>query len=157
MLLSQSSSRYHLSSCILDLMMLDSLMLWMKKYRVKKKIYIPFNLWTVLLLWRLLQSFHTPKVCYLWLISLCAKNCITYQIFIGIIPTFSENFIQFNQVWPQLQLQTWSEAILRIYTSLDHFIIDSLQNGFWRLPLIDRKFWEQFHLSINFGFPVYQW
>ena len=47
----------------------------------------------------LLQSFHTPKMYHLWLISLCEKNCITYQIFIGIIPTFSENFIQFNQVW----------------------------------------------------------
>ena len=30
-------------------------------------------------------------------------------------------------MWPQLQSKTWSEAILRIYTSLDHFIIDSLQ------------------------------
>ena len=43
------------------------------------------------------------------------------------MPTFSENFIQINQVWPQLQLKTWSEAILRMYKSLHHFIIDSLQ------------------------------
>ena len=41
--------------------------------------------------------------------------------------TFSENFIQIIQVWPQLQPKTWSEAILRIYKSLHHFIIDSLQ------------------------------
>ena len=33
---------------------------------------------------------------------------------------FSENFIRINQVWPQLQPQTWSEAILKIYTGLDH-------------------------------------
>ena len=43
------------------------------------------------------------------------------------MPTFSENFIQINQVWPQLQPKTWSEAILRMYKSLHHFIIDSLQ------------------------------
>ena len=41
--------------------------------------------------------------------------------------TFSENFIQINQLWPQLQPKTWSEAILRMYKSLHHFIIDSLQ------------------------------
>ena len=52
---------------------------------------------------------------------------ITYQIFIGIIPTFSEIFIQIDKVWPQLQPKMWSEAILRIYTSLENFIIDSLQ------------------------------
>ena len=33
-------------------------------------------------------------------------------------------------MWPQLWLQTWSEAILRIYMGLHHFIIDSLQNAF---------------------------
>ena len=55
------------------------------------------------------------------------KNGIKKQILIGIILTFSKNFIQINQVWPQLQPKMWSEAILRIYTSLDHFIIDSLQ------------------------------
>ena len=59
---------------------------------------------------------------FMWL-----KNCRKLQILIGIIPTFSENFIQIDKVWPQLQPKTWSEAILRIYTSLDHFIIDSLQ------------------------------
>ena len=69
----------------------------------------------------LLQSFQTSKLCHLWLISLREKNCIKYQILIGIIPTFSENFIQINQVWPQLQPQRWSQAILKIYTSLDHF------------------------------------
>ena len=53
------------------------------------------------------------------------------------MPTFSENFIQIKQVWPQLKPQTWSEAILRIYTGLDHFIIDSLQK--WILEAaIDR-------------------
>ena len=41
--------------------------------------------------------------------------------------TFSENFIQINQVWPQLQPKSWSKAILRMYKSLHHFIIDSLQ------------------------------
>ena len=30
-------------------------------------------------------------------------------------------------MWPQLQPKTWSEAILRIYKSAHHFIIDSLQ------------------------------
>ena len=52
-------------------------------------------------------------MCHLWLISLCEKiyRYITYQIFIGIIPIFSENFIQSNQ-------------------GFDHFIIDSLQNPF---------------------------
>ena len=43
------------------------------------------------------------------------------------MPTFSENFIQINQVWPQRQPKTSSEAILRIYSSLDHFHIDNLQ------------------------------
>ena len=71
-----------------------------------------------------------------WLVYV-KKNCITYQIFIGIIPTFSENFTQFNQVWPQIWPQMWSEANLRIYTSLDCFIIDSLKK--WILEAaIDR-------------------
>ena len=47
--------------------------------------------------------------------------CNTNQIFIGIKPIFSENFIQINQVWPQLQLKMWSQAIFRIYTGFDHF------------------------------------
>ena len=55
------------------------------------------------------------------------KNCSKLQILIGIMSTFSENFIQINQLWPQLQPKTWSEAILRMYKSLHHFIIDSLQ------------------------------
>ena len=54
----------------------------------------------------LLQSFQTPKMCHFWLISKCERNCIKYQILIGIIPTFSENFIQINQEWPQLKPQT---------------------------------------------------
>ena len=71
-------------------------------------------------------------------------------------PIFLKNVVQFNQMRPQLRFQMWFEAILRIYTGLEHFIINgSLQNGFWRLPLIDWKFnWEQFHLSINFGFEI---
>ena len=70
-------------------------------------------------------------------------NCIKYQILIGIIPTFSENFIQIDKVWPRLQPKTWSEAILRMYTSLDHFSIDSLKK--WILEAaIDR-------LDIHFG------
>ena len=52
------------------------------------------------------------------------KNCAKYQI---LISTISENFIQINQLWPQLQPKMWSEAILRIYSGLDHFLIDSLQ------------------------------
>ena len=56
-----------------------------------------------------------------------SKNCSKLQILIGIMSTFSENFIQIIQVWPQLQPKTWSEAILRIYKSLCHFIFDSLQ------------------------------
>ena len=56
---------------------------------------------------------------------------------IGIIPIFSENFIQINFVWPQLKPETWSKAILRIYTGMDHLIIDSLQK--WILEAaIDR-------------------
>ena len=55
------------------------------------------------------------------------KTSNEYQFLIGIIPTFSENFIQIIQIWPQLQPKTWSEAIFRMYTSLHHFIIDSLQ------------------------------
>ena len=81
--------------------------------------------------------------------AICAKlvhvntNCIKYQILIGIIPTFSENFIQIDKVWPRLQPKTWSEAILRMYTSLDHFSIDSLKK--WILEAaIDR-------LDIHFG------
>ena len=71
-----------------------------------------------------------------WLVHV-KKNCIKCQILIGIIPKFSENFIQINQGWPQLKPQTWSEAILRIYTGLDHFVIDSLQK--WILKAaIDR-------------------
>ena len=34
------------------------------------------------------------------------KNCIKYKILIVIIPTFSENFIQIDEVWPQLQPKT---------------------------------------------------
>ena len=44
-------------------------------------------------------------------------KCIKNQIFIGILSTFSEKFFQIKHVWPQ----TWSEAILRIGTGLDHF------------------------------------
>ena len=40
---------------------------------------------------------------------------------------FSENFIQINELWPQLQPKTWSESIIRMYKSLHHFIVDSLQ------------------------------
>jgi hypothetical protein len=54
------------------------------------------------------------------------KNCSKLQIWIGIMSTMSENFIQINQVWSQLQPKTWFEAILRMYKSLHHFIIDSL-------------------------------
>ena len=56
------------------------------------------------------------------------KNWSILQILIGIIPTFSENFIHNKQVWPQLQPKTWFEAILKIYKSAHHFIIDSLQS-----------------------------
>ena len=62
-----------------------------------------------------------------------------YQIFIGIIPTFAINFVQINQVLPQLQPQMWFEAILRIYMGLDHFIIDSL----WSEKSNDFKSWFQ--------------
>ena len=55
------------------------------------------------------------------------KNCRKLQILFGIRPAFSENFIQNKQVWPQLQPKTWFEAILKIYKSAPHFIIDSLQ------------------------------
>ena len=81
--------------------------------------------------------------------AICAKlvhvntNCIKYQILIGIIPTFSENFIQIDKVWPRLQPKTWSEAILRMYTSLDHFSIDSLKKLILEAA-IDR-------LDIHFG------
>ena len=47
--------------------------------------------------------------------------CIENQIFNGIMPTFFENFIQINQVWPQLQLQ------------LEFGIIISLQPVIWWL------------------------
>ena len=72
-------------------------------------------------------NFHTI---WMWICGSLVhvnKNCRKLQILIGIIPTFSENFIQINQVWPQLQPKTWSEAILRIYLGLDHFLIDSFQ------------------------------
>ena len=73
-----------------------------------------------------------------WLVYV-KKNCIIYQIFIGIIPTFSEKSIQFTEVWPELRLQTWSKAIFKIYTSLDHFIIDIWQPPKWVLEAaIDR-------------------
>ena len=73
------------------------------------------------------QSFHTI---WMWICGLLAhvnKNCRKLQILIGIITTFSEKIFQNKQVWPQLQPKTWSEAILRIYKSVHHFIIDSLQ------------------------------
>ena len=63
-------------------------------------------------------------MCHLWLISLCKKNCIKYQILIGIIPTFFDDFIRIYQV----KAKASTKAILRIYTGLDHFIIGSLQN-----------------------------
>ena len=77
-----------------------------------------------------------------WLVHV-KKNWRKLQILIGIIPTFSENFIQIIQVWPQLQPKTWSEAILRIYKSLHHFIFDSLQKYILEAA-IDR-------LDIQFG------
>ena len=49
------------------------------------------------------------------------------QISIGIIHTFSENFNQIDQVWPQLQPKMWSEAILKKYKSCTILSIDSLQ------------------------------
>ena len=55
------------------------------------------------------------------------KNCRKLQILIGIIPAFSENFIQNQQVWPQKQPKTWFEAVLKIYKSAHHFTIDSFQ------------------------------
>ena len=73
------------------------------------------------------QSFHTI---WMWICGSLAhvnKNCRKLQILICIITTFSENFIQNKQVWPQLQPKTWFEAILKIYKSAHHFIIDSLQ------------------------------
>ena len=73
------------------------------------------------------QSFHTILMWICGSLVHVNKNCRKLQILIGIIPTFSENFIQINQVWPQLQPKTWSEAILKMYKSLHHFIIDSLQ------------------------------
>ena len=83
----------------------------------------------LLQIWTLLQgfSFHTILMWMCGLLVHSNKNCIKYQILIGIISTFSENFIQIIQIWPQLQPKTWSEAIFRMYTSLHHFIIDSLQ------------------------------
>ena len=70
-------------------------------------------------------SFHTI---WMWICGSLVhvnKNCRKLQIFIGIIPTFFENVIQINQVWPQLQTKTWSEAILRMYKNSHNFIIDS--------------------------------
>ena len=72
-------------------------------------------------------SFRTIWMCICGSFVHVNKSCRNLQILIGIIPTFSENFIQINQLWPQLQPKTWSEAILRMYKSLHHFIIDSLQ------------------------------
>ena len=80
------------------------------------------------------QSFHTI---WIWICGSRVhknKNCRKWQILIGIIQTFSENFIQINQVWPQLQPKTWSEAILKMYKSVHHFIIDSLQK--WILKAV---------------------
>ena len=69
------------------------------------------------------------------------KNCGKVQILIGIIPIFSENFIQINQVWPQLQPKTWSKAILKKYKSCIILSIvngiDSLQKGILE-AVIDR-------------------
>ena len=56
-----------------------------------------------------------------------SKNCSKLQILICIMSTFSENYIQSNKVWPQLQPKTWSEAILKKYKSCTILSIDSLQ------------------------------
>jgi len=56
-----------------------------------------------------------------------SKNCSKLQILIGIMSTFSENYIQIDKVWPQLQPKTWSEAILKKYKSCTILSIDSLQ------------------------------
>ena len=56
-----------------------------------------------------------------------SKNWRKLQILIGIMSTFSKNFIQINKVWPQLQPKTWSEAILKKYKSCTILSIDSLQ------------------------------
>ena len=42
-------------------------------------------------------------MCHLRIIGLCENN-LQYQILIGIKPIFSENIIQIDQVWPQLQI-----------------------------------------------------
>ena len=46
-----------------------------------------------------------------------SKNCSKLQILICIMSTFSENYIQSNKVWPQLQPKMWSQAILKKYKS----------------------------------------
>ena len=74
-----------------------------------------------------LQSFHTIWMWICGSLVHVSKNCRKLQILIGIIPKFSENFIKINQMWPQLQPKTWSEAIFKLYKSTHHFIIDSLQ------------------------------
>ena len=56
-----------------------------------------------------------------------SKNCSKLQILIGIMSTFSENYIQIDKVWPQLQPKTWSEAILKKYKSCTILSINSLQ------------------------------
>ena len=56
-----------------------------------------------------------------------SKNWRKLQILIGIMSTFSENFIQINKVWPQLQPETWSEAILKKYKSCTILSIERLQ------------------------------
>ena len=75
------------------------------------------------------------------------KNCRKLQILIGIIPTFSENFNQIDQVWPQLQPKTWSEAIDKLDIQLGAISpfnqdwisrqsMTAFKMHFWRLSII---------------------
>ena len=102
----------------------------MESYFLGMKLRDPNILLSNVQFYRVSTKFSYNFNVNLWLILVhVIKNCIKYQILIGTISTFSVNFIQINKGWPQLQPKTWSEAILRIHTILDHFIIYSLQKG----------------------------
>ena len=85
-------------------------------------------------------SFHKHKLCCLCIIASCEKNGKIIKILLASYPHFLKNL--FKSIKRGLSYtfkrdpRLFSEFI-QVWTIS---IIDSLQNGFWRLSLIDWKF-----------------
>ena len=106
----------------------------------------------------LLQSFQTPKMCHLWLISLCEKNALYIKFLLVSYPHFLK--ISFNLTKCGLSYgfkrdpRPFSE-FTQVWTILS---LIASKNGFWRLTLIDWKSKVDWKVKLfPIEFPVYQW